>query len=371
MYGPALQEFRKSEKFSDVTVKVRKQTFQLHRMVLVSKSQYFLKRFESATGHFSTFDLDKLPGGDSCMELVADFCYDFPISHKLTVWNICHMVCASKFLEINSLEKECFNTLALLADKSLSNCCNILQTCSEVEKFPGESAVIDCCVQKLLRNWMGPTAILRKKFNERNSRSEIVQPWVSKLCHVPLSLIANIIEIQSSQYRSVIKDDEMLQLPLDLTDQLLILRTSENSMSPSEFLLLYRSSFSIQRTSYDTVFQALEMLLERNTSTPITDEIIQKVDFTKLSLHALRRAEKNPCIPDDVVLKATLSMCDELQKSTDIIRKQLKESEEEREVMQREMNNWKTKYQTVQRQLENFKVARFQNIFFGSNSRLQ
>jgi hypothetical protein len=211
------------------------------------------------------------------MELVADFCYEMNITNKLTVENVGHMVCASHYLQIASLEVQCLQTLASIARKSLSNCCKILSKCEDVQPTAEASGVIDCCVKTLLQCWIGPKPCKEITFDYKKI-SDIVKIWANELRHVPFSSIVNIIEKQANEFLATpLRNPKLLEIPLELTDQLLCLWTTELCLSPSDFLSLYRSCSKIPRPSYDAVFIALEKLIESNGMTSATSAMIQEI----------------------------------------------------------------------------------------------
>jgi hypothetical protein len=116
------------------------------------------------------------------------------------------------------------------------------------------------------------------------------------------------MEKQSREFLATqLTNPKLLEIPLELTDQLLWLLTTEHCLSPSDFLSLYRSSFQF------------------NGMTTATSAMIQEIDFTKLSQQALERASDNSCIPQHVVLKATLSICNDLRKQLKDCKEQLQE----------------------------------------------
>jgi hypothetical protein len=346
MFMKRLKEYRKSGDLSDLTVEVDKQLFRLHKLIMASSSEYFSCLVRSEMADSNNVSLLELPGGEHSMELVADFCYEIPIRHKLTVENIGHMVCASHYLQIDSLQAECLQVLATLASESVSNCCRILSNCKDVEPTAKEIGVIDCCVQTLLHCWIGPMPFIQENGFDHENTSAIVQSWANELRHVPFPIIVTIIEKQSIDFLANLTSNKtLLELPVGLTDQLLSLQSSEYCLSPSEFLSLYRSSSSIPRTSYDAVYQAVEKLIERYGMTLESNTMIQEIDFKKLSLEALERAAGNGYIPQQVVMKATLSICKDQ-------RKQLEKSQQLNTSLQQQLTESEDFYNTIRRQLK-------------------
>jgi hypothetical protein len=67
--------------------------------------------------------------------------------------------------------------------------------------------------------------------------------------------------------------------------------------------------------------------------------MIQEIDFTKLSQQALERASVNSCIPLEVVVKATLSICNDL-------RKQLNECEDCKKQLQEQLEAKAKRYKS-------------------------
>lgn len=344
MLTKRLKECRKSGDLSDLTAEVGKHVFRLHKLVMALSSEYFNCLVRSEMADSNHVSLLELPGGEQSMDLVADYCYDIPIRLKLTVDNIGHMVCASHYLQIQSLQKYCLEVLADFVKKSLSNCCRILSNCKDVEPTAKETGVIDCCVKYLNQFWIGPMQFVKPKGSLPVNTSVIVQSWAKELRHVPVPLIVTIIEKQSTDFLAKFKSNEQYsELPVELTDQLLNLQSPEYCLSPSDFLSLYNASSSIPRTSYDAVFQALEKLIKTYGDTMASRTMIQEIDFSKLSLEALERASDNICISQPVVMKATLSICNDQ-------RKQLETSQQLNNSLQQQLKELEACHTTLQQQ---------------------
>ena len=114
------------------------------------------------------------------------------------------------------------------------------------------------------------------------------------------------------------KDFSMLKVT-ELSDYYLNYHAERGTISAAQFTETLQSTLWSSRSSFDSPFEALEKLLQSDESqgglilqTTVT-EIIELIDFTKLSQDALERASTNSRIPSRVTMEAALSVCSRLR----------------------------------------------------------
>ncbi|XP_062500823.1 uncharacterized protein LOC134178056 [Corticium candelabrum] len=296
-------ELRYSGECSDLTVAVGQKRFSLHSFPMMCHSEYFAALVRSGMLDSRKVDLTDLPGGERTMDLLADYCYHIPILNKLTVNNICHVICAAHYLQMNTFFATFWPTLEEWAKESVSNCCNILAQSADVMHIADETRITF-------------TASGRCKPLCYQITPEIVSQWVVEMSSLPINWIHRILE-------DVAKDPPQCwqDMPIELTDQFLNVLVSQGSLSGAQFLLLLTSteSLSASRTSFDSTFEALEKALARTEydENRFSDEdiakIVPKIDFTRVSQDVLERAGENKRIPQKVVLNAALTICSSLR----------------------------------------------------------
>ncbi|KAJ8544862.1 hypothetical protein K7X08_017445 [Anisodus acutangulus] len=84
---------------SDITVRVGRTSFALHKFPLVSKCGYIRKLVsKSNDAKLSVIEIPDLPGGAEAFELAAKFCYD--INFEISSENIALLRCMAEYLEM-------------------------------------------------------------------------------------------------------------------------------------------------------------------------------------------------------------------------------------------------------------------------------
>ncbi|KAJ6359812.1 hypothetical protein OIU77_003922 [Salix suchowensis] len=89
---------------NDLIIQVGDSSFQLHKLAMVSKSEYlnrlvFQKRSNGAKDTLPMIQIESFPGGSEIFELVVKFCYGMKVD--LTASNIAPVHCAAHFLEMS------------------------------------------------------------------------------------------------------------------------------------------------------------------------------------------------------------------------------------------------------------------------------
>ena len=372
------QQLRSSGEFSDLTVEVGSRKFSLHKFPMLGCSEYFRGLVKSGMSDSYSVKLNKLPGGEAAMELIADFCYGLPI--LLTLENISDVMCASIYLQVENLTTMCKSELNQLLEESRSNCFAMLSHCIDTKRSAELEAagVTNMCTNAIVEHLKcsipgsNPGTMIGKMSRSiplgsaisldtsttgtmirrsmplgsaipsttwRKSawlETETIAGWVDDMSRFPVKWIAYIMEKLSDAHR------EWDELPTKLTDHFLNHTATHGSMSGKEFILLLRASLSAPRKSYDLVFEALEKMMVAKTdcqTSPVTSEeicqptlvagsasdssdrlsdsdirnILECIDFSRLSQEALERAAQNKRIPHELMMKKVLSACSQLR----------------------------------------------------------
>ncbi|KAK4710319.1 hypothetical protein R3W88_004832 [Solanum pinnatisectum] len=84
---------------SDITIRVGRTSFALHKFPLVSKCGYIRKLVsKSSDAKLSAIEIPDIPGGPEAFELAAKFCYD--INFEISPENIALIRCVAEYLEM-------------------------------------------------------------------------------------------------------------------------------------------------------------------------------------------------------------------------------------------------------------------------------
>ncbi|PSR86246.1 Root phototropism protein [Actinidia chinensis var. chinensis] len=136
---------------TDVLVEVGEATFNLHKFMLVAKSNYIRKLIlESNEPDLTRIDLSDIPGGPEIFEKAAKFCYG--VNFEITVHNVAALRCAAEYLQMT--DKYCDGNLAgrtedflsQVALSSLSGALVVLKSCEDLLPMAEELNIVKRCV---------------------------------------------------------------------------------------------------------------------------------------------------------------------------------------------------------------------------------
>ena len=325
-------ELRYSGERSDLTVVVGQKRYDLHVFPMMSHSEYFAALTSSGMSDSKHVQLVDFPGGDTTMDLLADFCYQIPIDDKLTVDNIGHVMCGAHYLRMNAFATMFLPTVRMMADSNMSNCWEILAQCADVMHIANETKVADTCVSSLINHWHkvrwahGPIFSTWSFFTNKRCLKPVarsVYEWVVKMSSLPTEWISNILS-------AVAKDppNSWREMPWVLTGQFLNVLVSQDSLSGAQFLSLLTSGttdkLSTSRDFFDVTFEALEKAVARTEINKFSEEdiakIAQQIDFSRVSLDVLKRAASNERMPKQAVLQGSLAQNFRQVRISDIVR---------------------------------------------------
>lgn len=137
---------------TDVVVEVGEVHFPLHKVLLVSKSNYIRRLIlESKDTDLARIYLSDMPGGPEIFEMAAKFCYG--VHFEITVQNVAALWCAAEYLQMN--EKYCENNLASRSESclsevaltSLSGAILVLKSCEKLLPVAEELKLVQRCVE--------------------------------------------------------------------------------------------------------------------------------------------------------------------------------------------------------------------------------
>ena len=150
-------ELRASCEFSNISVSVEGEKFNLHLFPLLARSKYFQGLVRSSNkGESPAVTLVDLPGGVKAMELVADFCYDINIAPRINCENVGPLICAASYLQMigkNNLMDVASEKLRDLINESALNCLESLKGCCDTAANAESEGIIEQCTAALARHW--------------------------------------------------------------------------------------------------------------------------------------------------------------------------------------------------------------------------
>ncbi|KAH7574542.1 hypothetical protein JRO89_XS03G0309500 [Xanthoceras sorbifolium] len=167
---------------SDLIVQVGDFSFHLHKLPMVSKSEYlnrlvFKRRSNGERGNSPKIHLENLPGGTETFELVVKFCYGWKVD--VTATNIAALYSAAHFLEMsNDLEQgnlisktEAFLNFVMFS--SWKDTFQILKSCESVPSWAKELHILKRCSEAIAwRACINPKAFDLDDF-EANKTKEL------------------------------------------------------------------------------------------------------------------------------------------------------------------------------------------------------
>ncbi|XP_059311497.1 root phototropism protein 2 [Lycium ferocissimum] len=136
---------------TDVIVEVGEANFNLHKFMLVAKSNYIRKLIlEINETDLTRINLSDIPGGPEIFEKAAKFCYG--VNFEITVHNVAALRCASEYLQMT--DKYCDNNLASrtedfliqVALTSLSGALVVLKSCENLLPLADDLKIVQRCV---------------------------------------------------------------------------------------------------------------------------------------------------------------------------------------------------------------------------------
>ncbi|XVF05867.1 hypothetical protein REPUB_Repub05bG0210200 [Reevesia pubescens] len=138
---------------SDVVVEVGEANFNLHKFMLVAKSNYIRKLImETKEADLTRINLSDIPGGPEIFEKAAKFCYG--VNFEITVHNVAALRCAAEYLQMT--DKYCDSNLAgrtedflsQVALSSLSGAAVVLKSCEDQDLLPmaEELQIVQRCI---------------------------------------------------------------------------------------------------------------------------------------------------------------------------------------------------------------------------------
>ncbi|XP_073144711.1 root phototropism protein 2-like [Henckelia pumila] len=137
---------------TDVVVQVGEAHFDLHKVILVSKSNYIRRLIlESKDTGLAGIDLSDMPGGPETFEMAVNFCYG--VDFEVTLQNVAALWCAAEYLQMN--EKYSENNLASRSERflsevaltSLSGAILVLKSCKDLLPAADELNLVQRCVE--------------------------------------------------------------------------------------------------------------------------------------------------------------------------------------------------------------------------------
>lgn len=136
---------------TDVIVEVGEAKFNLHKFMLVAKSNYIRKLIlDTKESDVNRINLSDIPGGPEMFEKAAKFCYG--VNFEITVHNVAALRCAAEYLQMtdkycdNNLASRSEDFLAQVALTSLSGALVVLKSCENLLPLAHELNIVQRCV---------------------------------------------------------------------------------------------------------------------------------------------------------------------------------------------------------------------------------
>ncbi|KAL5705265.1 hypothetical protein ACHQM5_023593 [Ranunculus cassubicifolius] len=172
-YVGMAEKFEKKEKSwvptseipTDLIIKVQDINFCVHKLPLLSRSEYLSQLdLQSHNSNFSyDIKLDNFPGGVEIFEIILKFCYGFPVN--LTSANVAPLRCASEFLQMteeyeegNLVSKtEAFLTFIVLS--SWRDSITVLKSCEDLSPWAENLHIVRRCSDSIASKIIRRTSV--------------------------------------------------------------------------------------------------------------------------------------------------------------------------------------------------------------------
>lgn len=138
---------------TDVVIEVGDASFNLHKFMLVAKSNYIRELImESEEPDLARIDLSDIPGGPEAFEKAAKFCYG--VNFEITVHNAAALRCAAEYLQMTdeyccddgNLAGRTEDFLSQVALRSLSGAVVVLKSCEDLLPEAEDLDIVKRCV---------------------------------------------------------------------------------------------------------------------------------------------------------------------------------------------------------------------------------
>ncbi|XP_073283047.1 root phototropism protein 2-like [Primulina huaijiensis] len=175
---------------ADVVVEVGEEHFPLHKVMLVSKSNYIRRLIlESKDTDLARIELSVMPGGPEIFETVVKFCYG--VDFEITVQNVAALWCAAEYLQMNekysenNLTSRSESFLSEVALTSLSGAILVLKSCEDLLPVAEELNLVQRCVEVI-----SSKACVEAKFPSRSPSNW----WIKELLILDVTFFGKIMD---------------------------------------------------------------------------------------------------------------------------------------------------------------------------------
>ncbi|XVE79876.1 hypothetical protein DITRI_Ditri14bG0092100 [Diplodiscus trichospermus] len=136
---------------TDVVVEVGEANFNLHKFMLVAKSNYIRTLIvETKEADLTRINLSDIPGGPETFEKAAKFCYG--VNFEITVHNVAALRCAAEYLQMTdtycdgNLAGRTEDFLSQVALSSLSGAVVVLKSCEDLLPMAEDLKIVQRCI---------------------------------------------------------------------------------------------------------------------------------------------------------------------------------------------------------------------------------
>ncbi|MBA0764088.1 hypothetical protein Gotri_013459 [Gossypium trilobum] len=329
---------------TDVIVEVGEANFNLHKFMLVAKSNYIRKLImETNEADLTRINLSEIPGGPEIFEKAAKFCYG--VNFEITVHNVAALRCAAEYLQMT--DKYCDNNLAgrtedflsQVALSSLSGAVVVLKSCEDLLPMAEELKIVQRCIDvasaRACNEASFPCRTPPNWWTEELSILDVelfgrIIGAMKQRGAKPLTIATALITYAERWLRDLVRDhsgngikclepiDSDLRIQQrELLESIVQLLPAEKAAFPIHFLCcLLRSAIFLKASSAcrNEVEKRISLILEHVTVDdllfhPNLDEIEREkvcssMDPLKLSYEARVHASQNKRLPVQIVLHA-------------------------------------------------------------------
>ncbi|CAA2989861.1 root phototropism 3-like [Olea europaea subsp. europaea] len=131
---------------NDLIIQIEEKSFQLHKLPLVSRSGFINRMVFQNRGHGNlSLQIDILPGGSKCFELVVKFCYGWKVNLTVPLYCAAHFLEMRDDLEQGNLISKTEDFLSYIIVSSWKDTFRLFKSCEFISAWTRDLQILKCC----------------------------------------------------------------------------------------------------------------------------------------------------------------------------------------------------------------------------------
>ncbi|CAA2994184.1 Root phototropism protein 3 [Olea europaea subsp. europaea] len=131
---------------NDLIIQIEEKSFQLHKLPLVSRSGFINRMVFQNRGYGNlSLQIDILPGGSKCFELVVKFCYGWKVNLTAPLYCAAHFLEMRDDLEQGNLISKTEDFLSYIIVSSWKDTFRLFKSCESISAWAQDLQILKCC----------------------------------------------------------------------------------------------------------------------------------------------------------------------------------------------------------------------------------